>query len=92
MLHGNLTSTNSVYYIINSRNSLVASSNAFLAGTYFKRYEAIPEAVDSTEEFTTTTILDEDLYMGYREIDRTDWRLVSVIPVSSRPFRKDSRC
>ena len=83
MLHGNLTSTNSVYYIINSRNSLVASSNAFLAGTYFKRYEAIPEAVDSTEEFTTTTILNEDLYMGYREIDRTDWRLVSVIPVSS---------
>lgn len=83
MLHINLTSTNSVYYLINSRNSIVASSDQILAGTYFKRYEAIPEAVGSTEEFTTTTILDENLYMGYREIDQTDWRLVSVIPVSS---------
>lgn len=83
MLRRNLTGTNSVYYIINSRNSLVASSNAFLAGTYFKRYEAIPEAVGSTEKFATTMILNENLYMGYREIDRTDWRLVSVIPVNS---------
>ena len=83
MLHNNLTSTNSVYYLINSRNSLVASSNASLAGTYLKRYEAIPEAVGSTEEFATTTILDEALYMGYREINGTDWRLVSVIPVNS---------
>lgn len=83
MLHINLTSTNSVYYLINSRNSIVASSDQILAGTYFKRYEAIPEAVGSTEDFTTTTILDENLYMGYREIDQTDWRLVSVIPVSS---------
>ncbi len=83
MLHVNLTSTNSVYYLINSRNSIVASSDEILAGTYLKRYEAIPEAVGSTEEFTTTTILDEDLYMGYREIDQTDWRLVSVIPVDS---------
>ncbi len=83
MLHNNLTSTNSVYYLINSRNSIVVSSNARLAGTYFKRYEAIPEAVGSTEKFTTTTILDENLYMGYRDIDQTDWRLVSVIPVGS---------
>ncbi len=83
MLHKNLTGTNSVYYLINSRNSIVASSDKSLAGTYFKRYEAIPEAVGSTEEFATTTILDENLYMGYREIDHTDWRLVSVIPVSS---------
>lgn len=83
MLHINLTSTNSVYYLINSRNSIVASSDQILAGTYFKRYETIPGAVGSTEEFTTTTILDENLYMGYREIDQTDWRLVSVIPVNS---------
>lgn len=83
MLHSNLTSTNSVYYLVNSRNSLVTSSNARLAGTYLKRYEAIPEAVGSTEEFATTTILDEPLYMGYREINGTDWRLVSVIPVDS---------
>lgn len=83
MLHNNLTSTNSVYYLINSRNSIVASSNLRLAGTYLKRYEAIPGAVGSTEEFSTTTILGENLYMGYRDIAHADWRLVSVIPVDS---------
>ncbi len=83
MLHRNLTSTGSVYYLINSRNSVIASSDKSLAGTYFKRYESIPEAVGSTKNFATTTILDEKLYMGYREIDQTDWRLVSVIPVNS---------
>ncbi len=83
ILHGNLTSTNSVYYLINSRNSFVTFSDRILAGTYFMRYEAIPDAVGSTERFTTTKILDEYLYMGYREIKNTDWRLVSVIPVNN---------
>lgn len=83
MLRRNLTGTDSVYYLINSRNSIITSSDKSLAGTYFKRYESIPEAVGSTEDFATTTILDEELYMGYREIDQTDWRLVSVIPVNS---------
>ncbi len=83
ILHGNLTSTNSVYYLLNSRNSFVTFSDRILAGTYFMRYEAIPDAVGSTERFTTTKILDEYLYMGYREIKNTDWRLVSVIPVNN---------
>lgn len=83
ILRDNLTGTNSVYYLINSRNSLVVSSDTVLAATYYKRYEAIPDAVGSVEEFATTTILDENLYMGYRDIDRTDWRLVSIIPVNN---------
>lgn len=79
----NLTDTGSVYYLNNSRNSIVASSDTALAGTYFMRYEAIPERIGSAQSFTAVTILDENLYMGYREVEHTDWRLVSVIPVRS---------
>ncbi len=83
ILYNNLTNIDSVYYLINSRNSIVTSSDRRLAGTYFMRYETIPSSIGSTEDFVTLKILDENLYVGYREINRTDWRLVSVIPVSS---------
>lgn len=79
----NLTDTGSVYYLNNSRNSIVTSSDTALAGTYFMRYETIPERIGSTQNFTDVTILNENLYMGYREVEHTDWRLVSVIPTSS---------
>ncbi len=79
----NLTDTGSVYYINNSRNSIVASSDTALAGTYFMRYESIPGRIGSTQNFAAVTILDENLYMGYREVDHTDWRLVSIIPTNS---------
>ena len=79
----NLTGTGSVYYLNNSRNSIVTSSNTALAGTYFMRYETIPERIGSTQNFTAVTILNENLYMGYREVEHTDWRLVSVIPTNS---------
>lgn len=39
----NLTTKDSVLYVINSRNSIVTSSNRWLAGAYFMRYEDIPD-------------------------------------------------
>lgn len=77
----NLTETNSMYYLINSRNSIVTSSDPGLAGTYFMRYETIPDVIGSQQEFSTVKVLEENLYMGYRDIGHTDWRLVSAIPV-----------
>ncbi len=83
ILHQNLTSINSVYYIINSRDCIVAASSPVLAGTYFMSYDTIQQTIGDTQEFTMGRILDASLYMGYREISRTDWRLVSVIPEDS---------
>lgn len=83
ILHQNLTSINSVYYIINSRDCIVAASSPVLAGTYFMSYDTIQQTIGDTQKFTTGRILNESLYMGYREIVHTDWRLVSVIPVDS---------
>ena len=77
----NLTENSGMYYLINSRNSVVTSSDLRLAGTYFMRYENIPGVIGSRQEFSTVRILEENLYMGYRDIGRTDWRLVSAIPV-----------
>lgn len=83
ILHQNLTSMNSVYYIINSRDCIVGASSQVLAGTYFMGYDTIQQTIGDTQEFTMGRILDESLYMGYREIGQTDWRLVSVIPEDS---------
>ena len=77
----NLTKNSGMYYLINSRNSVVTSSDLRLAGTYFMRYESIPDVIGSRQEFSTVKILEENLYMGYRDIGPTDWRLVSAIPV-----------
>lgn len=83
ILCNNITGTGSVYYIINSRNNLVSSSDPRLAGTYFMRYESIPDSLGSSSHFTTYTILGESLYMGYHDVPGTDWRLVAVIPANS---------
>ena len=89
ILRENLTETGSMYYLINSRNSIVTSSDQRLAGTYFMRYETIPDVIGSRQDFSEVKILEENLYMGYRDIGRTDWRLVSAIPV--RNVISDSR-
>ena len=61
----------------------MAASSPVLAGTYFMSYDTIQQTIGDTQEFTMGRILDASLYMGYREIGRTDWRLVSVIPEDS---------
>ncbi len=79
-LQQSLTNIDSVYYLVNSRNNIVTATDAALAGTYSMRYEMIPETIDTSRQFTTVKILEESLYIGYRDISNTDWRLVSVIP------------
>ncbi len=79
ILFKNMTYTDSLYYIINSRNSIVASSNPALSGTYYVRYENIPDFIGNPSQFIETKILDKDLYIGYQNINNSDWRLLSVI-------------
>lgn len=57
ILHQNLTSINSVYYIINSRDCIVAASSPVLAGTYFMSYDTIQQTIGDTQEFTMGRIL-----------------------------------
>lgn len=83
ILKQNLANRESVYYLINSRNCIVASSDSVKSGTFFMRYEEIPKTLSLGETFHRDEIGGEEVYMTYREIGDSDWRLVSVIPTDS---------
>ena len=83
LLRVNQHDSGSVYYLVNSRGNLAATSDATLSGLYYLDYDRIPAAIPSEEGFSRTTVLGNDLYMAYREIEGTDWRLVCVIPVKN---------
>ena len=82
ILKENSRTEDSVAYIINSRQSFVSYSNASLAGLYFMRYEDIPNTIPTQKEFVSRVLVEQEMYMGYRSIDETDWYLVSVVPAS----------
>lgn len=83
ILSDNLTSTDSVFYIVNSRNSIIASTDEESLGTYLINYEDFPFTIGTSEKFLSSKILDQSIFMGYWDVDGTDWRLVAVTPASS---------
>ena len=83
ILKQNISITDSATYIVNSRNTLVSSSNANLAGKYFMRYEEVSDIVPDTTRFETRSFASQSAYIGYKEVMGTDWYMVSVIPVNS---------
>lgn len=82
ILKENSRTEDSVAYLINSRQSFVANSNSVLAGLYFMRYEDIPNIIPTQKEFVSRVLVQQEMYMGYRSIEGTDWYLVSVVPAS----------
>ncbi|MCF0146467.1 MAG: sensor histidine kinase [Eubacterium sp.] len=83
VLKHTLSGTGSVYYIINERNALVASSDLQLSGMYMMRYEDVPKRISGEGTFAVGTISGNDVYMSYKDIPDTGWRLVSVIPTGN---------
>lgn len=75
-----LSGNGSVYYIINERDSLVASSNLSLSGMYMMSYEDIPKKIKEEGRFVSGTISGNSVFATYSDIPKTDWRLVSIIP------------
>ncbi|MCR4891818.1 MAG: histidine kinase, partial [Lachnospiraceae bacterium] len=82
VLRQNLDDNKSVYYITNSRDNLVASSDSALAGLYYQSYEDIAADLPADAQFGRKTILNKDLYMSYRDLRDTDWRMAAVIPAA----------
>ena len=74
--------SNTIYYLINSRDSLVAATNEGAAGLYNLSYADIPAKIGSDEDFRKVMILKQSLLMAYRPIREADWRLVVSIPES----------
>lgn len=89
LLKNNLTSNSSVAYIINNRDSMVATTDIALSGTYHFSYDTVQESVMSSNNFITKNILGEDVYAGFNRIRNTDWYMVVAIP--SGPLLHKSR-
>lgn len=71
-----------VTYIINSRDSIAATSNLSLTGTYYMNYSTLEASIGQSNTFAMRTALNQQVYISYYPINNTDWRLVSVIPAT----------
>ncbi len=80
ILSSNLSLENSVSYIINERDNIVASSDTALSGIYWVSYHTIEPAFMSSNNFVERTILDETVYVGYYNISGPGWYMVTVLP------------
>lgn len=88
LLQDNITSTENVAYLVNSRDNLVATSNSFLYGTYPFSSDEIRENIMSSNNFITKTVLGKKVYAGFYRIKNTDWYMVAVMPAD--PIMKKS--
>lgn len=89
ILKNNLSSDSSVAYIINNRDSMVATTDLALSGTYHFSHDLVQESVMSSNNFIMKNILGEDVYAGFNRIQNTDWYMIVAIP--SKPLILKSR-
>lgn len=80
LLQDNIDSTENVAYLINSRDNLVATSNASLSGTYPFSSSEIRDNILSSNNFITKEVLGKKVYAGFYRVDGTDWYMVAVMP------------
>lgn len=80
LLKNNLNSDDNVAYIINARDSLVASSNSSLSSIYHFDYDVVEDSFMSSNNFITKNVLGEEVYAGFYRIKNTDWYMVVAMP------------
>ena len=88
ILSDNLALSGSVSYIINDRNSTVASSDNSLSGIYWLDYDSIEDSFMSSNNFVEQNILGETVYAGFYSITKPKWYMVTILP--SRPLISQS--
>lgn len=82
ILLDNLALSGSVSYIINDRNSAVASSDDSLSGIYWLNYDTIEDSFMSSNNFVEQNILGETVYAGFYSITQPKWYMVTILPSS----------
>lgn len=83
ILKQNISIANGATYIVNERDALVSASNKALSGAYFMTNEELKKTMRNAKKFSTRTYLGESYYVGYYTIEKTDWSLVSILPVKN---------
>lgn len=82
ILGQDITNDSGVSYVINERDSIVASSDAALAGAYYMDYNTVKGISLSEEGYTTREVLDQEVYAAGFHLEGTDWYMTSVMPSS----------
>ncbi|MCD8023900.1 MAG: histidine kinase [Lachnospiraceae bacterium] len=80
ILSDNLTLDGSVSYIINERDSTVATTDTALSGVYMVSYETIRESLLSSNNFIEHTLVNETAYVAFYSISGPGWFMVTVLP------------
>ncbi len=71
-----------VTYIMNERESIVASSDAALAGAYFMNPDTLKSIASSDTGYTKRIVMDQEVYAASFPLGNTDWYMASVMPSS----------
>ncbi len=82
ILEQDITNDQGVSYVINERESIVASSDPALAGAYYMDYETVKGISLSGEGYNTREVLDQKVYAASFHLEGTDWYMASVMPAS----------
>lgn len=83
LLSQGITENNTVSYIVNERNSLVASSDNLLTGTFVMDYDSIQESFMASNNYITKTVSNEVVYAGFYNVSHTQWYMVSILSAKS---------
>ena len=76
-LEQNLSVSRGAAYIINSRDALVCDSDSELVGAYYINNDEVDRIVAGGG---SATYLDEEIIVCSYPVNRTDWKVVSILP------------
>lgn len=80
LLKSSLSSPENVAYIINDRDSLVATTDSYMSSIYHFDYDEVQDVFMSSNNFITKNVLGEEVYAGFYNIHNTDWYMIVVMP------------
>lgn len=69
-----------VSYIINDRESIVATTDPSLSGLYRLTYRDIKDSLMSSNNAIEQDVLGQTVYVAFFYVESTDWFIVTVIP------------
>jgi len=72
-----------IAFIINSRETVVAQTDETAYGIYAMHYDEIALAIAAEGVFIQKDVAGTSVFMTYRDIESTDWRLAWIVPQAS---------
>ncbi len=75
-----ITVKDSVSYIINERNAIIASTNEKLSGMYYQYYNDLQDNLMSSNSFVEKEIAGKNVYLAIHYLPTAKWFIVTVTP------------